>query len=1203
MAFSHPAVAGAEKIVAGDLTLTLDSTGQIVGLENNSVLPNVDHSLLTKRSSIVSFTVESSASKVGSSPGTTAHRRPTSWSYVAVAKSALLPKEKKGDYTFQFADRISAVVEVIEKQGYATFRLKSIANPGNLDIRNVIWGPIIVDIVALVGDLVGVASNRDFAVGMFGTNPKTTGGWPFEYRDIGHRADVIDTPQEFGRNGRFWYEISAARPHSFGTVIQAYTRSYTVERSFRRWGWQHFSTGPVPALTGRNASYGTLTDSKVAVFGVARKEGTDWWLSKRDAMADQVLTRIGDIEVGELMPHPIIGGIWAKKSTKSTRPYIITTGLNSGNLGRSAAFARDVGFESVYADELWGIFSSHGGSYTIRTNLGGTHSDPDRRFKQVVEDTKRIYHVGIGSHSLSNWVAPGDAVVINNRQGLAYGAVGTLRSVLGPLGGGIQVKPPSGLTVSQLTQGWYGFHNPGDYYHDIDKTVLIGSEIVRYGGFSVNQGQGYVTLTGVHRGERGTSAQTHGRDTTIRRLIGYGYSHTYVAGFDMGVNTIAPRMSTVIDLGIADFSFDGSEAALMTHDALGLAAFVKKVYDGLEDQHDFINDAAVTVPYNWHIHSRYNWGETRGDVTQSHQQYRWANQIYFARNYLPTMMGWWNINSNNMNQWRWAMAKMSSFNNAGFAYYEDFGPGAYTALTSIHKAEIFDWNNASLAGAFDEQNKFLMRDHGAYFELDKIARSGGFGASWKLSDWNTTTSSRSGSRYIAPQMVGHPLVNLARDAVVSASSRADTGYNADMVVDGFTGVGRTVTTDKFTFPNIEGSGEWVKHEADGDPWIQLTWERSRKIRQIILYDRALETQNVNRSRLEFSDGSRITVPAHPLKGDAVIINFPQKTVNWVRYVLERFIGDAPGLSEFVVLGPSAWYENCNLTRGATVTGASSVSDNAKIIDGNLDDANAVLLSGNSVTIDLQRQHLISGLTVWRKYSDKRTYEDVVFEISQNSNFSSSEIVFNNDGNNSLAKGTGSDTPYPETALGKSVMFAPVKGRYVRVWASRSSVDSNRHLVEVEVYGVASGIDSSASATTNAGLTATQAIDSNLSTEVDLGLGAKYLQIDLGGTKKINSLAVFRSFPSGGMPTFKGLVYEISNSSSFPRNSTTTVFNNDYADVHALGLSSSDGEFNETQNGHFVRFPPVQGRYLRLYSNGSHEYTSNIIREVLVGTDE
>ena len=359
---------------------------------------------------------------------------------------------------------------------------------------------------------------------------------------------------------------------------------------------------------------------------------------------------------------------------------------------------------------------------------------------------------------------------------------------------------------------------------------------------------------------------------------------------------------------------------------------------------------------------------------------------------------------------------------------------------------------------------------------------------------------------------------------------------------------------------------------------------------------------MTRSRLEFSDGSSIAVPSHPIDGDANIINFAQKSVTWVRYVIESFTGFIePGLSEIVVLGPSVWYERCNLTRGATVTGASASGDNAKIIDGNLSDANAVLLSGNSVTLDLRRQHLISGLAVWRKYG--RTYRDVVFEVADNAQFTNSVVVFNNDGNNTLRRGTGTDAEYAETSAGKSVMFAPVKGRYVRVWASRSTADANRHLIEVEVYGVASGLSSSASATTSSGSTAAAAIDSNLSTEVALGNGAKHLQIDLGGTKKINSLAVFRRLTSLGMPTYKGVVYQISTSSSFPANATTTVFNNDYKNAHGLGLTNAHGEFTETQSGHFVRFPPVQGRYLRLYSNESHEISGNNIREVLVGTDE
>ena len=128
-----------------------------------------------------------------------------------------------------------------------------------------------------------------------------------------------------------------------------------------------------------------------------------------------------------------------------------------------------------------------------------------------------------------------------------------------------------------------------------------------------------------------------------------------------------------------------------------------------------------------------------------------------------------------------------------------------------------------------------------------------------------------------------------------------------------------------------------------------------------------------------------------------------------------------------------------------------------------------------------------------------------------------------------------------------------------------------------------------------------AIDHDPSTRADVGSGAQYLQIDLGSEKSVNSLLVMRD--NADMRTYKGVVYRLSTSSNFA-SGVTTVFHNDNDDLHGLGLGeSTDTEYQETENGRYVRFAPVSARYVRLYSAGSDYATGNRYREVLVGTAE
>ena len=190
-------------------------------------------------------------------------------------------------------------------------------------------------------------------------------------------------------------------------------------------------------------------------------------------------------------------------------------------------------------------------------------------------------------------------------------------------------------------------------------------------------------------------------------------------------------------------------------------------------------------------------------------------------------------------------------------------------------------------------------------------------------------------------------------------------------------------------------------------------------------------------------------------GSPKIVDFAQKTVKKVRFTITAFSGTEPGLAEFVVLGPSVHYQSATLATGATVTGVTARRGRAaRVNDGTIGPrrADRATLTGTSAVLDLGGQYYINGLAVWHAFGDTRTYTDVVFEVADNDQFINSTIVFNNDADDSLGQGAGTDATYAESSAGKPVQFAPVAGRYVRLWSNGNSVDTANHLTEVEVYG-------------------------------------------------------------------------------------------------------------------------------------------------------
>ena len=106
-----------------------------------------------------------------------------------------------------------------------------------------------------------------------------------------------------------------------------------------------------------------------------------------------------------------------------------------------------------------------------------------------------------------------------------------------------------------------------------------------------------------------------------------------------------------------------------------------------------------------------------------------------------------------------------------------------------------------------------------------------------------------------------------------------------------------------------------------------------------------------------------------------------------------------------------------------------------------------------IQIDLGRSHKIYAITLWHYHKVMRAYRDVVIESSPDESFSSgTEILFNNDHDNSLGLGAGSDPAYIETNHGRIIDVGGVTARYVRLHSNGNTTDELNHYTEVEIYG-------------------------------------------------------------------------------------------------------------------------------------------------------
>jgi hypothetical protein len=113
--------------------------------------------------------------------------------------------------------------------------------------------------------------------------------------------------------------------------------------------------------------------------------------------------------------------------------------------------------------------------------------------------------------------------------------------------------------------------------------------------------------------------------------------------------------------------------------------------------------------------------------------------------------------------------------------------------------------------------------------------------------------------------------------------------------------------------------------------------------------------------------------------------------------------------------------------------------------------------------------------------------------------------------------------------------------------------------------------------------------------VELGPGKQYVQIDLEQKAKIQAIVVWHYHSQARV--YRDVVIQTADDPDFILN-VHTVFNNDHDNSSGLGVGK-DYEYIETYEGRLIPVAGVEGRYVRLYSNGNTSDDMNHYTEVEV----
>ena len=143
--------------------------------------------------------------------------------------------------------------------------------------------------------------------------------------------------------------------------------------------------------------------------------------------------------------------------------------------------------------------------------------------------------------------------------------------------------------------------------------------------------------------------------------------------------------------------------------------------------------------------------------------------------------------------------------------------------------------------------------------------------------------------------------NIAGSAKVTASARLNSDFDIVNVNDGvarYTNIGEWASDSKMNF--------WG---GVNYPWVQLDWDSPQTINKIVLFDRATLNAHTAGGTLYFSDGTEISVTAIPNDGSPKTVSFPDKKVEWVKFMVTDGDGDHLGLSEIEVFPAPMDYED------------------------------------------------------------------------------------------------------------------------------------------------------------------------------------------------------------------------------------------------------------------------------------------------------
>jgi hypothetical protein len=259
------------------------------------------------------------------------------------------------------------------------------------------------------------------------------------------------------------------------------------------------------------------------------------------------------------------------------------------------------------------------------------------------------------------------------------------------------------------------------------RAIVVENEIIRYD--SVGPGAPWM-LINCQRGAFGTTASVHAKGTIASKLMDHGYQ-TFLTNNELSEEVTLRIADFFNQTGCRQISFDGLEGNWSTGmGQYGQQRYTQIWYDHLKPElkGKVITDASTPGHYFWHMFTRMNWGEPwYAGFRESQTQYRLLNQLYFQRNLIPAMLGWFRMTpETSIEDIEWLLARSAGF-DAGYALVTSLAAVGQNGMGEKILESIREWEKARMAGSFPHEVKKSMQNIKNEFHLEPDGPN-----NWKL---------------------------------------------------------------------------------------------------------------------------------------------------------------------------------------------------------------------------------------------------------------------------------------------------------------------------------------------------------------------------------------------------------------------------------------------------------------------------------------